>query len=101
MSENISSAPVKIFSAAFLMLARCHERQTADIFRYFASDLSLSRLADRGREGLSQGWTKCGKMFVNFEKDIGVLGKGRKNKQAKYGNNEVNNNTEDVNVIAR
>ena len=51
--------------------------------------------------GLSQGWTKCGKMFVKFEKDIGVLGKGRKHKHAKYGNNEVNNNTEDVNVIAR
>ena len=65
------------------------------------SDISLSRLADRGGEGLSQGLTKCGKMFLKCEKDIGLLVNGRKHKHAKYGNTEVNNNTEDVNIIVR
>ena len=87
-----------------LMLARCHERQTAalQIFcvRYQIS-ASVDKLADRGGEGLSQGLTKCGKMFLKCEKDIGVLVKGRNHKHAKYGNNEVNNNTEDANMIVR
>ena len=40
-------------------------------------------------------------MLLKCEKDIGLLGKGRKHKHAKDGNNEVNNNTEDVNMIAK
>ena len=45
--------------------------------------------------------TECGKMFLKCEKDIGVLVKGRKHKHAKYGNNDVNNNTEDVKMMFR